>query len=62
MDSVEGEEGRLRIAPVYPKMVYLESMMVFFGANFLFHQNVFRRVGSRLQFAAFMGINAFTSF
>lgn len=37
-------------------------MLIFFGANFLFHQNVFRRSGNRAQFAAFLAVNAFTSF
>ena len=48
--------------PRYPSIVYLESMLVFFGANFLFHQNVFRRSGNRAQFAAFVAVNAFTSY
>ena len=61
MESVAKAPSRLNIAAPYPKAVYLESLMVFFGANFLFHQNVFRRVGSRPQFAAFMVVNAFTS-
>ena len=54
--------GRLTIAPEYPKTVYFESLVMFFGANFLFHQNVFRRMGSRPQFAAFMFVNAFASY
>ena len=63
MDKHEEEEfGRLNAAPEYPKGVYLTTLMLFFGANFMFHQNVFRRVGSRPQFAAFMFVNAFTSY
>ena len=56
------QESRLVSTPEYPNMVYLEAMVIFFGANFLFHQNVFRQRGNRLQFAAFMAANAFTSF
>lgn len=46
----------------YPKIVYLEGLLFFFGANFLYHQNVFRANQNRLQFAAFLAVNAFTSF
>ena len=59
---METKEPRLVVSPKYPNLVYLESVMIFFGANFLFHQNVFRRSGNRAQFAAFMFVNAFTSF
>ena len=55
-------ESRIVVTPKYPPIVYLESMLIFFGANFLFHQNVFRRSGNRAQFAAFLAVNAFTSF
>ena len=62
MERIEPKnEGRLRIADEYPKTVYFETMVLFFGSNFLFHQNVFRRAGSRPQFAMFMLVNAFTS-
>ncbi len=47
--------------PVYPKIVFLETLGIFFGANFIYHQNVFRRTNNRLQFASFLVINAFTS-
>jgi len=46
----------------YPKIVYLEGLLFFFGANFLYHQNVFRANQNRLQFAAFLLVNAFTSY
>lgn len=46
----------------YPKIVYLESILLFFGANFLYHQNVFRNNQNRLQFVGFLLVNAFTSF
>jgi hypothetical protein len=46
----------------YPRMVYLESLLFFFGANFLYHQNVFRHNQARPQFAAFLLVNLFTSF
>lgn len=55
-------ESRVVECPKYPPIVYLESMMIFLGANFLFHQNVFRRSGNRFQFAAFMLVNGFTSY
>ena len=59
---METKESRIMACPPYPPIVYLESMLIFFGANFMFHQNVFRRSGNRVQFALFMGINAFTAF
>ena len=59
---METSESRITVTPKYPPLVYLESALIFFGANFLFHQNVFRRSGNRAQFAVFMGVNAFTSF
>lgn len=54
--------SRIENTPRYPPMVFLESALIFFGANFLFHQNVFRRSGNRPHFAAFMAVNAFTSY
>lgn len=30
-------ESRLAKGVVYPKIVYLEGLLFFFGANFLFH-------------------------
>ena len=36
--------------------------IVFFGANFIYHRNVFRRDLSKLGFGAFLLINAFTSY
>ena len=59
---METTDSRIEVTPKYPPIVYLESAMIFFGANFLFHQNVFRRAGNRVQFAVFMGVNAFTSY
>ena len=43
------DQGKSRVVdtPQYPHIVYLETIMVFFGANFMFHQNVFRRSGNR---------------
>lgn len=46
----------------FPKLVYLESLLIFFGANFLYHQNVFRANQSRPQFALFLAVNLFTSY
>ena len=59
---MEISEARLSDNVNYPRMVYAESIVFFFGANFLFHQNVFRRTNSRPHFAVFMLVNAFTSF
>jgi len=53
---------RLFKTDAFPGFVYVESVAIFFFANFMFHQNVFRISGSRPQFAAFMLVNAFTSF
>ncbi len=59
---MEATESRIEVTPKYPPIVYLESLMLFFGANFLFHQNVFRRSGNRAHFIAFMVVNGFTSY
>ena len=45
----------------YPKTAYLEMALVFFGANFVYHRNIFRRNLSKFGFVTFMLINAFTS-
>ena len=57
-------EGESRIVNnvEYPKMVYLEGLIFFFGANFLYHQHVFRANQNRLQFAGFLLVNLFTSY
>ena len=59
---MEPSESRLVHDVAYPKVVYLESMLFFFGANYLFHQNVFRASQNRLQFGAFLLVNLFTSY
>ena len=59
---MEVSKSRLEATPNYPILVYMEAFMIFSGANFLFHQNVFRRKGNRFQFGAFMMVNIFTSF
>ena len=46
----------------YPQTAYAEMAIVWFGANFLYHRNVFRRDLSKMGFGAFLLINAFTSF
>ena len=58
---MQATESRLVEQPAYSPMVYLDSALLFFGANFLFHQNVFRRSGNRLHFTAFLFVNAWTS-
>ena len=30
-------ESRIAIGFYYPKLVYLESLIMFFGANFIYH-------------------------
>lgn len=55
-------EKRLVPDLIYPKIVYLEGLILFFGANFLYHQNVFRANHNKPQFAAFLLANMFTSF
>jgi hypothetical protein len=54
--------SRLVQTAEYPRMVYMESLLIFFGANFLYHQNVFRQNKNRLQFAGFLLANLFTSY
>ena len=58
----ESQESRIVSGTEYPKIVYLEGLLFFFGANFLFHQNVFRANQNRIQFLGFLFVNAFTSY
>ena len=44
---MDTSESRLVPLTEYPVMAYAEALVFFFGANFIFHQNVFRRVNSR---------------
>lgn len=55
-------ESRLVHNIEYPKIVYLESLIFYFGANFLYHHHIFRANQNRPQFAAFLLVNLFTSF
>ena len=54
--------SRLRLTHDYPNIVYVEALMMFFGANFIYHQNIFRKAGSRPHFFAFMLVNCFISY
>lgn len=54
--------SRLVEVEAKPSTVYLEALMFFMGANFLFHQNIFRKAGNSYHFAGFMLINAWTSY
>jgi hypothetical protein len=58
------DQGSSRLAQnvEYPKIVYLEGLLIFFGANFLYHQNIFRANQNKFQFFVFLAVNAFTSF
>mmetsp|Transcript_39666 Transcript_39666/g.60763 ORF Transcript_39666/g.60763 Transcript_39666/m.60763 type:complete len:110 (+) Transcript_39666:7-336(+) len=47
---------------LYPSFAYAEMVGVFFGANFMYHFNVFRRNRNPGTFIAFMLVNAFTSY
>ena len=47
-------ESRLVRNAIYPKIVYLEALTLFLGANFLFHQNVYRVSQNRPHFLAFI--------
>ena len=58
----DATNSRLRTSYEFPKVVYLETLAIFFAANFMFHQNVFRKSSSRFQYAAFSAVNLFTSF
>ena len=45
----------------YPKLAYAEMAVMFFGANFVYHRNVFRRNQLKLPFFGFLLINGFTA-
>ena len=55
-------ENRIRNVGAFPKVVYLQALAIFLGANFMYHHQVFRTSGNRLQFLMFMGVNLFTSY
>jgi len=59
---MEETNSRLVKGSEYPKIVYLEAALFFFGANFLFHQHVFRANKNKLQFTGFLLANLFTSY
>jgi hypothetical protein len=61
METAPANSQRLHVANEYPKMCYVVSLGVFFGANYGFYNQCFRRYGNRMQFTAFMLVNAFTS-
>ena len=46
----------------YPRSIYAQMLVVFFGANLMYHKNIFRMNGNRPQFFMFMLANAFTSY
>ena len=56
------DTNRMAHAPVYPKMIYFESLFLFMGGNFIYHQRIFRQKQSRFLFSMFMAVNAWTSF
>ena len=56
------EESRIVIGVEFPKIVYLESLLFFFGANYLYHQNIFRANQRKSNFLAFVLVNLFTSY
>jgi len=45
---MEESGSRLVKGAEYPKIVYLEGLLFFFGANFFYHQHVFRANQNRL--------------
>ena len=55
-------ESRIVRNAVYPKIVYLEALLMFFGANYIYHQQVFRRNNNKYQFLGFILANIFTSY
>ncbi len=55
-------DSRLVKGLVYPKIVYLETLIFYFGANFVYHQQIFRHNHNKLQFAGFLLVNLFTTF
>lgn len=53
--------SRLVKSLTYPKIVYLEGLIMYFGANYIYHQSIFRYNQNKLQFAGFLLVNLFTS-
>ena len=49
------------VKPNFPYLLYVEAGCIFMLANFVFLQQVFKSTNNRLQFLAFLGVNAFTS-
>jgi hypothetical protein len=48
IDMADESTTRLRTTSGFPKVVMLESLAIFFAAQFMMHQNVFRKSGNRL--------------
>ena len=46
----------------YPTLAYLEMTALFFGGNFVYHKNIFRRNNNKFAFGGFLLINVFTSY
>ena len=59
---METTESRIIRTPSYPKIVYLESLILFFGANYLYHRSVFTHNSNKPQFLGFILVNLFTSY
>jgi hypothetical protein len=55
------DKQRMEEAPVYPKAVYLETLFLWMGGNFIYHQRVFRQNQMRVGFTLFMLVNLWTS-
>ena len=59
---MEPSESRIVELPNYPNFAFIETLALYLGTNAAFYNQFFRRNGDRRQFAAFLIVNAFTSF
>ena len=56
------DKNRMAAAPAYPSMIYFETLFLWMGGNYIYHQRLFRQNGSRFLFTTFMLVNAWASF
>ena len=46
----------------YPPSVFIQTLGVFLGANYMYHRHAFRKNNCKMSFVLFLGVNLFTSY
>ena len=55
-------DNRIAGVPSYPVMNYYESLFLWLGGNYIYHQKIYRARQSGIMFAVFMAASAWTCF